>query len=90
MQAAEGLLDEGDAELRQVGEVAVEGGRGDADLAGHLAQSQAAQALVFEQPQRRVEQRLPRLLLARLPDPDCLGSGRHRYVSVLVGLVHDL
>ena len=39
-------------------EVAVEGGRHDARLARHLAQAEGAEALVLQQPQRRVEQRL--------------------------------
>jgi len=68
VQAAEGLLDQRDAEPRHAGEVAVEGGRGDAHLAGHLAQPDAAQALLLEQSQRRVEQRLTGALLPGLPD----------------------
>jgi hypothetical protein len=45
--------------------VAVEGGGRDADLPGQLAQAQAAEVLVLQQAQARVEQRLPGLLLLR-------------------------
>lgn len=50
----------------------VEGGGGDADRAGHLAQPHAAQALFLQQVQRRVEQGLPGALLLGLPDTDGL------------------
>ena len=62
----ERLLDQHQAELLEVGEVAVEAGRGEAGLAGHLTQPEAVEALVLEQAQRRVEQGPPRAQLLLL------------------------
>ncbi len=69
VQAVERLLDQRDAEVGHVPEVPVEGGRGDADDAGDLAQPEAAEALVLQEEQARVEERLTGLLLLGLPDP---------------------
>ncbi len=70
VQAAERLLDEGDAEVGGGAEVPVEGRRGDADLAGDLAQTQAAQALLLQQSQGRVQEGLSGLLLLGLPNAE--------------------
>jgi hypothetical protein len=69
VQAAQGLVDKGDAEVRGVAEVAVEGRRGDADRAGHLAQPQAAQALPLQEAEGGVQERLTGLLFLGLPYP---------------------
>ncbi|GHH15467.1 hypothetical protein GCM10018780_56860 [Streptomyces lanatus] len=45
----------------------VEGGRGDADGAGDLTQAETAQALVLQQSQRGVQERLSGLLFLGLP-----------------------
>jgi hypothetical protein len=66
-QAAEGLIDQRQAEVVHVLEVAIEACRGDSRLARDLAQAQAAEGAVVEQPQRRVEQRFARTLLALGP-----------------------
>ncbi|GAA3217983.1 hypothetical protein GCM10020256_21570 [Streptomyces thermocoprophilus] len=70
MQAAQRLLDEGHAQVGGGAEVPVEGGRRDADGTRDLAQTQAAQALLLQQPQGRVQERLAGLLLLRLPDAE--------------------
>jgi hypothetical protein len=64
VEAAERLLDEGDAQVAHVLEVPVEGRRGHSHDAGHLAQTEAAEALVLQQLQSGVEQGAagPRLL----------------------------
>lgn len=70
MQAAQRLLDEGRAEIRDGAEVPVEGRRRDTDGTRDLAQTQAAQALLLQQPQGRVQERLPGLLLLCLPEAE--------------------
>ncbi len=70
VQAAQRLLDQRDAEIRGGAEVPVEGGGGDADGTGDLAQTQTAQALLLQQPQRGVQERLSGLLLLGLPDAE--------------------
>ncbi len=58
VQTAERLLDQRHAEVLRRAEVPVEGGRCDPDGAGDLAQTQAAQALLLQQFQRSVQERL--------------------------------
>ncbi|CAM5320339.1 hypothetical protein SALBM135S_07069 [Streptomyces alboniger] len=57
-------------QLGRVTEVPVEGGGGHAHGAGDLAQAQAAEALLGEELQRGVHERLPGLLLLGLPDAE--------------------
>lgn len=57
VQAAEGLLDEGHAQVAHVPEVPVERGGRDTHDAGDLAQAEAAQTLVLQQGQPGVQQR---------------------------------
>ncbi|GFN07348.1 hypothetical protein Smic_59040 [Streptomyces microflavus] len=68
VQAAQRLLHQGHTERRGVLEVPVEGGGGDPDGPGHLAQPQAAQALVLQQQERGVEEGLAGLQLLGLAD----------------------
>lgn len=68
MQTPQRLLDQGDTQLPHVPEVPVERGRGDPHHPRDLPQPQAAQALLLQQPERRVEQRLTGLLFLGLPD----------------------
>ena len=65
-QRAERLVDQDEAELLHVVEVAIEGRRDDAGRARHLAQAEAREALLLEQLERRIEQRPARALLALL------------------------
>ena len=71
---ANDCVDQREPELVERGEVPVERGRHDADLAGDLAQRQRRQAAVVGEPQRRVEDRLPGALLALLPGSPRAGS----------------
>lgn len=70
VQASERFLDECDAECGGVVEVPVEGGRRDAHGPRHLAQPQAAQALVLQQLECGVQQRLTGFQLLGLTDAD--------------------
>jgi hypothetical protein len=70
VQAAQRLLDQRHTEVGSGAEVPVERGRGDADRPGDLAQSQAAEALLLQQAERRVQERLAGLLLLRLADAE--------------------
>ncbi len=65
-QRPERLVDQHEPELLHVVEVAVERRRDDACRARHPAQAEAGEALLLEQPERRVEQRPARALLALL------------------------
>ncbi len=69
VQAAESLVHERDAEVRRVTEVPVEGGRGDTDRPGDLAQTETAQALVLQQDEGRLHEGPAGLLLLDLADP---------------------
>lgn len=70
VQAAEGFLDKCHAERGGVVEVPVEGGRRDAHRPRHLAQSQAAQALMLQQLECGVQQCLTGFQLLGLADAD--------------------
>ncbi len=70
VQALQRLLDQGHAERGDVVEVPVEGRGRDPHGTRHLAQAEAAQALVFQQPEGGVEQGLARLQLLALTDAD--------------------
>ena len=63
-QGPERLVDQRQAELLHAREVPVEGGRDDPGLAADLAQAEAAEAVVLEQQQRRLQQVRARALLA--------------------------
>ena len=65
-QRHEGLVDQGQPERLDRVEVAVERGRHDADLLGHLAQREGDQAGPVGERQRRVEDR-PRVRSLRSP-----------------------
>ena len=63
-QGPERLVDERQPQLLHAREVPVEGGRDDPGLAGDLAQAEAAEAVVLQQQQGRLEQVRARALLA--------------------------
>ena len=92
-QRAERLLDEREAELVHAREVAVERGRDDAGRLGDAAQAERVEALAgLDLQQRRVEQRLARVLAAlRLGPAPCAGvrRGSNAGTSVCTS-VHDI
>ncbi len=74
--AAERLFHQRHPQVRGVAGVAVEGG-GVTGRPRHLPQAQAAEALLLQQRERRVEEGLTGLLLAGLPDPRGGGGVTH-------------